>query len=170
MLKKILIGVAVFLTLSLSAAGIVYATNKSLGRNLESQNYSSGINQGSGDYLEKAGRNFRNFAEEDSLGGKNQYRIQEQECDDCENCLENQECNCEQNRLQKRNLTGNNDGNSECNCEENCIQNRNQENNPECIGEENCLRNQNTVNRNNNGSEQQENSFGRGNNAFGRKS
>lgn len=118
MLKKILVGVAVFLTVSLSAAGIIYATNKSLGRNNEFQNYSSDMNKGLGNYF---GKSCRNFAGENNNGDGNQYRFQEQDCEGCEDCMKNQECNCE----------------------ENCIRNRNQENNPECNGEENCLRNQN---------------------------
>lgn len=169
MLKKILIGVAVFLTVSLSAAGIVYATNKSLGRNADLKSNSSFINDSSGNYSETADRNFRNFAGENNDGGGNQYRFQEQDCDESEDCLQNQEYNCEENRLQRRDAAESSGGNQECNCEENCIQNRNQENKSECIGEESCLRNQNTINRNNNGTLQQENSFGRNNNGFGEK-
>lgn len=168
MLKKILIGVAVFLTVSLSAAGVVYATNKSLGRNAELKNDSSFTNDSAGNYSETAGRNFRNFAVENNDGDGNQYRFQEQECEECEDCLQNREYNCEQNRIQKRDAIESNDNNQKYNCEENCIQNRNQENNPECTGEENCLRNQNMINRNNNECPQQENSSVGNSNGFGR--
>lgn len=140
MLKKILVGVAVFLTVSLSAAGIIYATNKSLGRNNEFQNYSSDISKGLGNYF---GKSCRNSAGENNNGDGNQNRFQEQDCEGCEDCLKNQECNCEQNRIQKRDLSGNKSENQECNSEENCIRNQNQINNSECVGSENCLRNQN---------------------------
>ncbi len=143
MLKKIFIGIAVFLTVSLSAAGIIYATNKSLGKNAQPGNNSSCFDNVSCKNSGTGEKNYRNLSGENRNGGGSQYRLQQQDCDEREYCLENQENNCEQNRLQRRGFSVNKDKNQECNCEENCIRNCDQENNPECSGEENCLRNQN---------------------------